>query len=264
MKIKDLGEPLYGSGNVFHWADGQIIKLHAPEAPREFVVELGLKEKALFDAGVPVADVGELVEIEGHLGQVYEKVEGKSIADLLLSQGTPTAEKATELARIFAETHANVHAVRNFEFALASQKEAFTTVLNRLDILPPDLRDTVLNYMGKLPDGNRICHGDFHPYNVIISERGPIVIDWPNSHLGNPLEDVARTKLMLTGFTMQIPPVKEIIELFREVYLARYFELTKADESQIEAWWPVVCAVRLADPVPELYDWLLEEIKKNL
>ena len=41
------------------------------------------------------------------------------------------------------------------------------------------------------PERPALCHGDFHPFNVMLSPRGPIVIDWNNAHIGNPLEDVA-------------------------------------------------------------------------
>ena len=39
----------------------------------------------------------------------------------------------------------------------------------------------------------RLIHVDFHPDNVLLSERGPVVIDWANSRSGKPAFDVAMT-----------------------------------------------------------------------
>ena len=36
----------------------------------------------------------------------------------------------------------------------------------------------LLAWLDTLPDGQRFCHGDYHPGNVILTKAGPIVIDW--------------------------------------------------------------------------------------
>ena len=40
-------------------------------------------------------------------------------------------------------------------------------------------------------DGDRLLHLDLHPLNVIIGDKGPVVIDWPNASRGDGLVDVA-------------------------------------------------------------------------
>jgi aminoglycoside phosphotransferase (APT) family kinase protein len=48
--------------------------------------------------------------------------------------------------------------------------------------------------------GDRFLHMDLHPLNVILSARGPVVIDWPNAARGDPLVDVGLAwVLMATG-----------------------------------------------------------------
>ena len=41
--------------------------------------------------------------------------------------------------------------------------------------------------------GDRLLHLDLHPLNVILSENGPVVIDWTNARRGDPMFDVAVT-----------------------------------------------------------------------
>lgn len=59
-------------------------------------------------------------------------------------------------------------------------------LLRRLHALPP------------LPGGTgRIVHLDLHPENVLLTDRGPVVIDWVNARDGHPDLDVALSSLIL-------------------------------------------------------------------
>jgi streptomycin 6-kinase len=42
-------------------------------------------------------------------------------------------------------------------------------------------------------EGGRLLHLDLHPDNVLLSTRGPVVIDWANARPGDPALDVALT-----------------------------------------------------------------------
>ena len=42
-------------------------------------------------------------------------------------------------------------------------------------------------------EDGRLLHLDFHPDNVLLSARGPVVIDWANARSGEPALDVAMT-----------------------------------------------------------------------
>jgi uncharacterized protein (TIGR02172 family) len=261
---QSLGKPVFGTGNHFEWGENQVIKLYGVDVPRDWVAELGRRETKLFESGLPVPEVGELIEINDSLGQVYERVEGKSIADELLAVPDADSEIIIKLAYEFAEAHAKIHSIEDIQVEMPQQKELFASVLPRIEVLPSDLRDAIMKALEEMPDGDRICHGDYHPYNIIQSPRGSIVIDWNNSHLGDPLEDVARTKLILMGFSLMVPTISDAVDQFWEAYLEQYFTLSPADQEQIEKWWPIVSAIRLVDGIPEIQDWLLEQIRMSL
>ena len=48
-------------------------------------------------------------------------------------------------------------------------------------------------------EGDRLLHLDLHPLNVILSSRGPIVIDWTNARRGDPAVDVALTWVLIAA-----------------------------------------------------------------
>jgi aminoglycoside phosphotransferase (APT) family kinase protein len=72
-------------------------------------------------------------------------------------------------------------------------------------------------------DGDCLVHLDLHPLNVIMSARGPVVIDWTNAARGDPLLDIALTYVLLTCPRAPLPPIARLLlQPFRGV-LARTF-----------------------------------------
>lgn len=262
MSVMSLGEPIAGTGNLYAWGEDQIVKLYGDDAPAGWVEHMARIDRALYAAGLPVPAAGEIIEIGGSLGLIYERVEGGPMADDLLGTLEANPNTVIQLARVFAEVHAEIHACSNIP-ELPSQR-LLATVIRRIAVLPPDLKEATLKALDEMPEGDRLCHGDFHPYNVLMSPRGPIVIDWNNAHIGNPLEDVARSTLILSGFSVTHPSYRPIIDQFNHAYLERYFQLRPGDPEQLVAWQPIVAAVRLSDNIPELQEWLLEQTRTGL
>jgi aminoglycoside phosphotransferase (APT) family kinase protein len=65
---------------------------------------------------------------------------------------------------------------------------------------------------------------DLHPLNVIMSPRGPIVIDWPNARRGDPMADVALTyALIRCGRIPLARPVAAVLDALRAPVLRRTF-----------------------------------------
>ena len=264
MRIKDLGRPIGRKPNVYAWGDSQLVYVYDSACSYELIKAIKQAGKALYAAGLPVPAVGELVEIEGQYCQVYDRNQGRTFADELLTISGPEEECVGRLAPLFAEAHAKIHLAGDLGVDLPKQKEHFAEIIKSNSALSSEMKSAVLERLAHLPERNIVCHGDYHPFNILQSPEGPIIIDWSGVQLGDPMADVAWAVMLCEGFRRMMPEIDEAVVRFTKIYLERYFALTGAVYEQIEAWWPVVCAVRLADPVPELYDWLLEEIKAGL
>jgi aminoglycoside phosphotransferase (APT) family kinase protein len=113
-----------------------------------------------------------------------------------------------------------------------------------------------------------LCHGDFHPGNILMTQQGEVVIDWIDSALGNPLADLARTTIIVLGAieTNQIrnPLIKQFVRLFHKLYLRQYFSLHAGGEYEYSLWLPIVAAARLSENITELEKWLIGQVEKGL
>jgi aminoglycoside phosphotransferase (APT) family kinase protein len=79
----------------------------------------------------------------------------------------------------------------------SSLKRWLTTRITRTTLLDEPQRQILLNGLREMPDGDRLCRGDFHPRNVLDKASQPIAIDWPNACCGDPAADVCRSYLIL-------------------------------------------------------------------
>jgi aminoglycoside phosphotransferase (APT) family kinase protein len=65
----------------------------------------------------------------------------------------------------------------------------------RADI-PDQYRASALAALDGLPEGDRLCHGDFHPGNVMTKAGEPVVIDWSNAARSSAEADYVRSTIM--------------------------------------------------------------------
>jgi aminoglycoside phosphotransferase (APT) family kinase protein len=112
-----------------------------------------------------------------------------------------------------------------------------------------------------------LCHGDFHPDNIVLSARGPVILDWVDAARGHPLADVARTALLMQHAALPAHmPGRSLIEagraLWYRLYLRRYCQLRSVSPGQVKAWLLPVAAARLSEGIAEEEQLLLGLIKR--
>src|SRR5437899_4314271 len=112
--------------------------------------------------------------------------------------------------------------------------------------------------LARLPNGTSLCHGDFHPENILFSSRGAIVIDWMTASRGDPLGDVACTSRLIQHASLPrwTPrPMHLLLKCSRALlhrsYLTRYLKLRPGMLEQIRAWEVPLAAAAKAWRIPE-------------
>jgi tRNA A-37 threonylcarbamoyl transferase component Bud32 len=107
---------------------------------------------------------------------VMERIEGVNMVDAL----NAAPWKAKRYGRVLADLHKQLHELSGPEW------------------LSP----------APIGAGDRVLHLDLHPLNVMMSSRGPVVIDWARAARGNPDTDVALTWTLISAGEVPTKGVK--------------------------------------------------------
>jgi uncharacterized protein (TIGR02172 family) len=239
------------TAEIYPWDDGHVLKLYRDWCPPDWVEYEARIARAVHAAGVPSPAAGEIMEVNGRRGLIYEHLDGISMLQDLNKRPWMLFKHARSLAELQVEIN------HQSAKGLPSYKERLSDDIRNTGYLSDDLRDKALAILAVLPDGQNVCHGDFHPGNVIITKSGPIVIDWMTASAGSPWIDVARSSLLLSigakGAGKQVRPmIRMVISLYHRTYLNRYLALTADKEHELDRWSLVIPAARLnEDIVPE-------------
>ena len=240
----ELGPPIAtgATADIHEWRNGQVLKLYRADLPHRVGVREARITGALHAAGVRVPAVGELIEVNGRLGLPMEKLVGPPLSSRLVGP-----EAGSRAGLVAARLHAALHA--STERSLTPMREQFRKIIEA-GPLSIERRQSVVAAMNALPDGDRICHGDFHAANIIVTDDGPVAIDCVVAHRGNPCADVAQTCVAMTEwlYTGLAERPRQAVEAFIEAFETQYFELCSRDPREVIAWKPIVAAVRFSLP----------------
>jgi aminoglycoside phosphotransferase (APT) family kinase protein len=166
--------------------------------------------------------------------------------------------------RLLGELHARLHGIEA-PAILPDLRTALGELLaSGSELIPPELAAKAQSALAELPDGGALCHGDFHPGNVLLTDAGPRVIDWAGACRGDPLADVCRTLLLIemAALPAEAPMlVRRLNRVGRRLlvrsYLAAY---GTTDAAQLERWRQVLLITRLAEGIDAERRSLLELI----
>ena len=180
----------------------------------------------VFDSDYSKADV-----LNEALNQARIEETGLNIPKTLSQLMQEHPEKKDEYLRLFVETQL---LVQSKTCPLLSRlKDKMNRKISQADLDATTRYDLHTRLEG-MPKHNKVCHGDFRPSNVIISEDGtPYVIDWSHATQGNASADAARTYLCFW--------LKGDLE-DAEKYLNLFCELSGTDKRYVQKWMPIVAA----------------------
>jgi aminoglycoside phosphotransferase (APT) family kinase protein len=172
-------------GDIFEYAPGLVLRR---TRDGRSIAHEARTIQYVADHGYPVPRIEEVRA--GGSEIVMERIEGPLMLDAMARPWTLAAH-----LRILGDLHDRLH-----------------------EIPGPD-------WLPKLPGGgDRVLHLDLHPLNVIMSPSGPVVIDWPNAHRGDPIADVALTYALISCGRIPLPrPVAAVLNAVRLPVLRRTF-----------------------------------------
>ncbi|MGH2560618.1 MAG: phosphotransferase family protein [Thermomicrobiales bacterium] len=267
MKTADLQRVAAGrEAEIFAWEEGKVLRLfrnaNAGEAVRREAVAMTAVRAVL--PLVPAVD--EVVEIEGRPGLILERIDGPD----LLSRFKERPWTLWQAGQMTGRVHAELNRLPGPE-SLPDLKQQIERKLGRFPAVPAAIAERARALLQELPDGDRLLHGDMHPGNVILTDAGPIVIDWPNAARGDPTADLARTLAIGRADRPPegTPRLRLAVEMAgrRLVFRAHeraYRRGLPVDTALLDRWLVVRAAERLAEEIPEERAWLLHFVRSSL
>ncbi len=238
--LEKLGEGY--EAEIFAWEDGQALRLFREGHERNVEPER-IAIPAALAGGIPAPRIGEALSLGGREGTIMERIDGENLLDLVGRKPWFMTREAWETGKI----HAKLNALPAPE-GIATVHERAREWIGNVEV-PPHLAALAEETLEGLEGGDRFCHSDFHPGNLLLEPGGRrVVIDWGFCAAGPPESDVARTVALLRlGEPLDPSPAMRVItRLFRPmaafVYLRGYQLMAPVDT--ILMWrWVVVRAV---------------------
>jgi aminoglycoside phosphotransferase (APT) family kinase protein len=237
------------TAEIFAWEDNRVLKLFFDKMPRGMAQQETDRTNAVRASGFPAPIAYEVLEVNGREGIVFERLDGDSFLHLLQTE----IWRAPLLLRTMAEIHAEMHTHEAVE-TIPLLRQSLEHKLANAPLLSDAVKAKLLEHLASLPDGDNICHCDFHPLNILQYGSQAVVIDWNDVKRGNPHADVARTLIIIT----ERPTVQEagwlvatLFPLLQKImiyaYLRRYCQLTQSTHRDIMQWMPIMAAARLRE-----------------
>ena len=251
------------TADLYELPENRVLKLFydwvSPEAiNKEYEVS-----RRVFQARLPVPQVFEVVDLESHTGIIYEKIQGTTMLSMLAKKPWQVAQHS----RVMAELHHMIHQVKVDESS--TYHDQWFRNIERVPDLSEEVKQKLIAQVKQLPNDNCLCHFDFHPDQVIYTEKGPIILDWLTAEIGHPAADVARTQILITigkppdaSIGMQLLAIllgKVANFYYQQHYLALNPSLNR---EIIQRWLAPLAAVRLLEKVPGEEPALMKIIQK--
>jgi Ser/Thr protein kinase RdoA (MazF antagonist) len=191
------------------------------------------------------------VTIDGRAGLILQRIDGVDMLTLLQRQPW----RLPSLARTLAHAALRFHQLQ----APTGLPDLIEVLRKRIEAAELDtrLREFALRVLHTLPAGDRLCHGDFHPGNTMVTADGVSIIDWPTATRGAPAADFARTMLILRQGEPppDTPPVVRVLlsaarSGFAKVFARTYRGAAPQPLSNVDGWKVAHAAARLAEGIP--------------
>lgn len=228
-------ELIFQRANKKIYRDGnQKLKMFSDRYPESDILNEALNQVRVEEALRPTAiKAPKLIEVAIYDEKwtiVSEFVEGKTLEQCMAE----CEEDATKLLERFVAIQLDLGQVQVPLLAPLHQKMHRKIDRTQLD---DAVREELHLQLDEMPVHDKLCHGDFHPSNIIITPRNEVyVIDWSHVTRGNLSADAARTYLSLLHHKGK---------QFAQEYLTLYAEASGNDAEYVKRWIPLVAAASI-------------------
>jgi tRNA A-37 threonylcarbamoyl transferase component Bud32 len=246
----NLGNPIaVGNTAEIYLYNNEIIKLLNEYLPETESTYEANKQNFAYSCGLKVPKIIDVTSINGKQAIIMEHIRGLTMGDIL----SENIEQIEHYMNIFIDVQQRIHNVD--ANSLESMYEKLERQIEIAPILDNKIKSVLIRKLQSMSFEKRLCHGDYHFYNLIMSDNSVAIIDWVDASSGNIRADVYQTHLLLTHFSNELA----------DMYLRIYCDKSGLAKEEVYQWAPIISAARLSENVSsETPERLLKIIKHYL
>ncbi|MDY3724772.1 MAG: phosphotransferase [Candidatus Borkfalkiaceae bacterium] len=218
------------------------IKVFAENYAKDDVLSEALNQARVEKTGLNVPAIKSVTTIENKWAIVSEFISGKTL-DRIMKENP---EKKDEYLGKFVDLQLEVQSKTCPKLNKLTDKMRDKISVAQID---ENTRYELHTRLEGMPKHAKLCHGDFNPSNIIVTESGKAyILDWSHATIGNASADAARTYLLfwLNG---DISGAEKYLDLF--------CEKSRTDKRYVQKWMPIVAASQSVKGKPKEREFLL-------
>lgn len=273
ISVDTTGCKLLGKGfhsEVYKLNDETIAKVYYDLPDIDMLITERIIAKQAFVKGVPTEISFGLCESDGKAGLVYELVDAETLLSIFSKDDSSIEKYVKDYVEI-------VKKINTFDsegiIEIPKAKDILGNDVNYLkDYLNINEYQTLSNILNSVEDSNHLLHGDPHPANVMLTNKGMVFIDLSDMRTGNKLFDLVylnRTLIQFQKFPDNYALNKEQCNKLWTLFVNEYYK----DESNVERELAIIDVLSITsitvkflmkDVTSENGYTLLEELKNKL
>lgn len=250
MKLDDIGTlPLIargGQADIYDYGGGKVIRV--PRRPQDYD-RIRYEYKvylSLAGSNVAAPKAYDLVEVNEAPSIIMERILGTSMMDQIKKQPYLIRRKAIDLANM----HLGLLRV-SADVSITNAKDQAKYCIGKSRSLTEQTKQVLMDELEHLPGGNSLCHGDFHPGNILHRDGTDYIIDWSGATKGDVVYDVAHTYILLRvvprapGIGLLMHGIQKLLgKAMASIYLKTIMKSISIDPNQLSKWVLIKAAER--------------------
>ncbi len=210
------------------YRDGdKCIKVFDENYSKADILNEALNTARVEETGLNIPKVLEVCKVDGKWAIVTEYIKGKTLAKIMEEDPDNIDKYLEQFVDLQIEVQSKTCR------SLNKLKDKMSRKIGEAE-LDATTRYDLRTRLEAMPKHAKLCHGDFNPSNILITEDGtPYILDWAHATQGNASADAARTYLLfcLSGDN---ETAKKYLDLFCK----------KSDTAKqyVQKWMPIVAA----------------------
>jgi len=230
----DLGTPIaIGNTAKIYLHKNRIVKVFNDYLPSTESSYEANKQKYAYSCGLSVPKILEVTKIDGKQAIIMEYIKGRTIGETL----SQNIEHAEYYLSISVDIQQKIHMI--VADTLEPMSEKLSRQIKSTDNLDEKQKTALLKRLDTMTFEKRLCHGDFHIFNLIMTDKKVTIIDWVDSSAGDIHADIYRTYLLYSQVSVELA----------DLYLNLYCEKSGLSKDDVFQWAPIIAGARLSECV---------------